>query len=119
MGLAEQFAILGEDCLASFDARATFLTRNVVESRESIHDTHRFLAKLQKEHKARARKLRAELGGFVNNLRETVLSLRRKNRRDCKDARLAWQRMARMKASKHPNPIGAVASRKQKACGRT
>lgn len=115
MGLAEQFTHLGEDVVASFDARVNFLGKNIVDTREMVDDTHRLLTKLQKEDKARARKLRADLGGFVNNLRETVNSLRRKNQRERKNARLAWQGMAKALASRRHDFKGASVASKPRA----
>ncbi|MBI2060283.1 MAG: hypothetical protein HYT87_10980 [Nitrospirae bacterium] len=115
MGLAEQFTNLGDDFLASFDARVNFLGKNRVDTRNHIVDTHRLLAGFHKQGRARARKLEVDLGAFVDDLRETVGSLRRKNQRDRKEAHLAWQRMAKTMASKRQNFKGPFAAAKQKA----
>ena len=108
MGLAEQFTNLGEDFLASFDARVDFLGKNIV-------GTHRLLTGFQKENKARAREIGADLGAFVTDLRETVDNLRRENRKECKGAAQAWQRVAKAMASRRHNFKGVVAAAKQKA----
>ena len=77
MGLAEDFANLGEELMGSFDARLNFLGKNIV-------DTHKFLHNFRNQHKAMGRKLRHDLGTFVENVHDFVERQQSKFRKDHK-----------------------------------
>lgn len=115
MGLAEQFTNLGEDMLASFDSRVNFLGKNVV-------DTHKFLGAFRKHHKTMARKLKTDLGVFVDDLSETVDKLRHKFRKEqravhheCAENHRAWENVAKKMVNKRKNFKAAFTKAKRTA----
>jgi len=122
MGLAEQFTNLGEELLGSYDARVNFLGQNIVDVRNHKLDTQRFLNNCKKAHKAMGKKLRADLGAFMDHLTETVDQLRYKFQKEqkavhqeCKQAHQSWQRVAKTMAAKRHNFKGALGKAKQSA----
>lgn len=122
MGLAEQFANLGEDFLGSFDARVNFLGKNIVDVKNLKLDTHKLQNRFRKEQKAMGNKLRADLGGFVDDLTGTVTGLRHKFQKqqravhqDCAAAHRAWEKVEKTLQAKRRNFKGAVTAAKQKA----
>lgn len=115
MGLAEQFANLGEELIGSFDGRVNFIGENIV-------DTHRFLTNFRKDHKAMGKKLRADLGTFVDDLSGAVKGLRRKFQKEqkavhqeCTTNHQAWEKVAKTMAAKRRNFKAALTGAKQKA----
>ena len=115
MGIAQDFANLGEEMIASFNERVNFLGKNIV-------DTHKLLNHFRKDHKAMGRRLRADLGAFVNDLTETVDQMRHRFRKEqkavhqeCKETHQAWQQVAKTMATKRHNFNGALAKAKQSA----
>ena len=122
MRLAEQFTNLGEDLLESFDARVDFLGQNIVDVKNQMLDTHRFLNNCRKAHKAMGKKLRADLGLFTDHLTDTVDQLRHKFGKEqktvhqhCKETHQAWQRVAKTMAAKRHNFKGTLAKATQSA----
>lgn len=75
MGLAQDFANMGEEFINSFDARVGFLGKNIV-------DTHRFLQKCRNDHKAMGRKQRTFLHTFVGDVEDFVKKQQAKFRKD-------------------------------------
>jgi len=122
MGLAEQFTNLGEDFLGSFDARINFLGQNIVDVKNLKLDTHKMQNGFRKARKAMGNKLRADLGGFVDNLTESVDGLRHKFQRqqrtvhqDCVGAHRAWEKVEKTMAAKRRNFKTALTAAKRKA----
>lgn len=116
MSLAEELANLGKEMTTSFDARINFLGEN-------ISDTKNLIGHFAKDHKAMGRKLRANLGDFVDNLTGTVDGLRAKFQkeqnavhRECKETHSAWMSVVKGLASKRRNLNGNLTKKiKQKA----
>lgn len=122
MGLAEAFTNLGEDFLGSFDARINFLGKNIVDVKNLKLDTHKLQNGFRKTQKAMGNKLRADLGGFVDDLTGTVDGLRHKFQKqqrtvhqDCTAAHRAWEKVEKTMQSKRRNFKGAVTAAKQRA----
>lgn len=115
MGLAEQFANLGEELIGSFDGRVNFLGENIV-------DTHRLLTHFRKDHKAMGKELRADLAAFVDDLSGEVKGLRRKFqkeqkavRQECTTHHQAWEKVAKTMAAKRRNFPATLTRARQKA----
>lgn len=72
MGMAEDLTNLGEEMLASFDARINFLGQNIVDVKKHAADTQKFLSTTRREQAKAAGKLHANLEDFVCGLAETV-----------------------------------------------
>lgn len=122
MGLAEQFNNLGEDFLGSFDARVNFMGKNIVEVRHLNLDTHKLQNGFRKAQKVMGNKLRADLGGFVDDLSQTVDGLRhkfqkqqRKVHQDCATAHRVWDKVEKTMAGKRRNIKMALTVAKRKA----
>lgn len=122
MGFAEELSNLGKEITASFDARVNFLGENIVDVKNMKFDTKKLIGHFAKDHKAMGRKLRADLGGFVDDLTGTVDGLRAKFHkeqnavhRECKAAHSAWMGAAKSLASKRKNFNGNLTKAKQKA----
>lgn len=88
MGLAQDFANLGEEMLGSFDRRIQFLGENIVHVRRLATETH----KLQ-------RRFRKEQGAIG---------------RECLGAHQAWKKASRAMAAKRRNFNGRLNRAKQK-----
>ena len=106
MGLAETFTNLGEDFIASFQGRMKFLGQNVQDVKELRKETHGFLREARNEHRSMGRKLRADLGAFVDDLCETVGGLQKKFQKqqravhnDCAAAHNAWEQVCQQLAA--------------------
>lgn len=122
MGFAEQMTNLGENILGSFDSRVKFLGKNIVDVKNLKLDTHKILGGFHKAHKAMGNKLRADLGGFVDDLTESVDGLRHKFQKqqravhqECKSGHQAWEKVSKTMANKKKNIKTAVTAAKQKA----
>lgn len=125
MGLAEQFANLGENMIGALDARVNFLGKNIVDVKNLKLDTHKVLSGFHKAHKAMGNKLRTDLGAFVDDLTESVDGLRHKFQKEqravhqeCKASHQAWEKVAKTMAGKKKNFKAAVNGAKQKAARR-
>lgn len=122
MGLAEQFTNLGEDFIGSFDARVSSLGKNIVDVKNLKLDTHKLQNRFRREQKAMGNKLRADLGGFIEDLTGTVEGLRHKFQRqqramhqDCAAGHRVWEKVEKILQSKRRNFKGAINAAKQKA----
>ena len=122
MGLAEQFNNLGRDFLGSFDARVNFLGKNIAGVKQLKLDTHKLQSGFRKAQKAMGNKLHADLGGFVDDLTDTVNGLRHKFQRqqravhqDRAAAHRAWEKVAETMRAKRHNFKAAVNTAQQKA----
>lgn len=78
MNFAQEMSNLCEGIAGSFDARVKFLGQNAFETHKTLDEARKFIAKCSRDHKAMGRKLRADLGGFVEDLSDTVGSLRKR-----------------------------------------
>lgn len=108
MGLAEQFTNLGEDLIGSFDARVNFLGENTV-------DIHKTLEGFRKDHRAMGKKLRADLGAFVDDLTDETHDFLDQCRTDNRKAHQAWEKVAKTMAAKRRNFKGTLTAAKRKA----
>ena len=122
MGLAEQFTNLGEDLLGSFDARVNFLGKNIVDVKNLKLDTHKLQNGFRKAQKAMGNKLRADLGGFIDDLTGTVAGLRHKFQKqqravhsDCTAAHRSWEKVEKTMAAKRRNFKTSLTAAKRKA----
>lgn len=122
MGFAEEMTNLGENILGSFDARVNFLGNNIADVKNMKLDTKRLIGKLHKDHQAMGRKLRTDLGTFVDDLTGTVDTLRHKFQKEqrtvhneCKSAHQSWEKTSKTLASKRRNFKGSVKNATQKA----
>lgn len=122
MGFGEELSNLGKEMTASFDARINFLGKNIVDVKRTRLDAQKLIGHFAKDHKAMGRKLRADLGGFVDDLTGTVDELRGKFHkeqnavhRECKEAHSAWMGASKGLASKRRNFNGNLTKAKQKA----
>lgn len=122
MGFGEELSNLGKEMTASFDARINFLGKNIVDVKHMQLDAKKLIGHFAKDHKAMGRKLRADLGGFVDDLTGTVDDLRARFHkqqnavhRECKEAHSAWMGASKGLASKRRNFNGNLTKAKQKA----
>lgn len=122
MGFGQELANLGKEITASFDARINFLGENIVDVKHMQSDARKLVGHFAKNHKAMGRKLRADLGGFTDDLTGTVDGLRAKFHkqqnavhRECKEAHSAWMGAAKSLASKRRNFNANLTKAKQKA----
>jgi hypothetical protein len=107
MRIAEELTNLGENMLASFDARVSFIGQNIADVEKLATDTHHLLGDFRKDHKTMAKKLHADLGAFVDDLTGTVDKMRSKFQKeqeevhqDCKGVHQAWQKVSKAMAHK-------------------
>jgi hypothetical protein len=122
MGLAEQFTNLGEDFVASFNERVNFLGQNIVETKRLLSNTPKLLNKFRNEHKVMGKKLRADLGIFVDNLTDNVGKILNKFQKEQKiihqdviRAHKSWENVTKFMAAKRKNFNGSLAKAKQSA----
>lgn len=80
MNFAQEMSHLCEGITGSFDARVKFLGQNTFETHKTLDEARKFLTKCARDRKAMGRKLRADLGGFVEDLSDTVGSLKKRFR---------------------------------------
>ena len=80
MAFAEEMKHLADEIIGSFDARVKFLGQNVCETHKTLENAQKFIGKCARDHRSMARKLKADLGGFAEDLSDTVGGLRRKFR---------------------------------------
>jgi len=113
---------LADNIRGSFDARVKYLGKNVVETHRLLHDAQKFLGNVRRDRRSMARRLHADLGGFVDNLKESVGSLRNKFGRqqkafhqECKTAHQAWARTEKALNTRRRNFKGELAKAKQAA----
>lgn len=76
MGFAAEMTKMTDGFLQSFNDRIGFLGQNIVDVAGLKEDTHRFLDRTRRDHRAMARRQKADLGAFVGGLVETVGDLR-------------------------------------------
>ncbi|OGQ07082.1 MAG: hypothetical protein A3G32_03810 [Deltaproteobacteria bacterium RIFCSPLOWO2_12_FULL_40_28] len=122
MSFAEELSNLGKEINASFDARVNFLGKNITDVKNMQLDAKKLISHFSKDRKAMGRKLRADLGGFVEDLTDTVDGLKAKFHkeqnaihRECKEAHSAWMGAAKSMTSKRRNFGGNLTKAKQKA----
>lgn len=122
MGMAQDLTNLGEEMLASFDARVNFLGQNIVDVKKHAADARKFLRKCGRDHAKMAQQLDADLDAFMDNLEQTVGKMQGQFRkeqgargRDCKAAHQAWQRASKTMATKRRNFNGQLSRSKQQA----
>lgn len=122
MRIAEDLTNLGEGMVASFDDRLNFIGRNIVDVQRHERGTHAFLNDCRKHHKAMAKKLRADLGAFVNHLSETVDQMRKGFQlelkgfqKEQKKAHQAWGQVTKTMAATRRNFNNTLMRAKQKA----
>lgn len=122
MGFTDEMSHLAETIIESFDSRVKFLGQNVADVKDLRHEAQKTVDRFHKEHKAMGRKLRANLGAFMDDLTGTVNELREKFhrqqaavRKDQKGGHQAFQRMAKTLAARRHNFNGDLKKAADKA----
>lgn len=122
MGFTEEINHLGNNILGSYDTRIKFLGQNIIDVKNLKNDANKLIHRFKKEHKSMGNKLRAELGSFVDDLTESVESLRYKFGRkqksihnEYKSAHQSWQKASKIMASKRKNFKSSLSRAKQTA----
>lgn len=122
MGFAEEMTNLGENIMGALDARINFLGQNIVDVKNSKLDTKKMINKFHKDHQSMGRKLKADLGTFVDDLTGTVDTLRHKFQKEqkaahheCQAAHNSWEKTSKTMASKRRNIKTAVKNAQQRA----
>lgn len=122
MGLAEDFKNMGEEFIQSFDARVNFLGKNIVDTHRLQSNARKFLRDCHTGHKAMGKKLRFELGHFVDTLKDNVDNMRHKFQKEqravhqeCKANHQAFKKVGTTMANKRRNFHTHLKNAKQKA----
>lgn len=122
MGFTEEMSHLAGNIIESFDSRVKFLGQNVADVRNLRCEAQKTLGRFHKEHRAMGRKLRSELGAFMEDLTGTVNELQEKFHREHNAVRMdqkaghqAFQRMAKTLATRRHNFKGDLKKATDKA----
>lgn len=122
MGLAQEMEKLGNNIIDSFNSRLNFLGQNIAETHKLKHDARKTIGKFHRDRMAMGRKLHADLGGFTDNLTESVNGLKRRFHkqqnefhRECASAHQNFTRVGKILASRRHNFKGEIKKATQKA----